>query len=183
MYKKAKLLIICITQFFKYKLLYGQRMKMPFINSLKGKFSVELLQESRCEIGKFLMTAGPFYLKGIQGSKVIIGSKCFFNHNCSITCAERVEIGNGCNIANNVVIIDHDHNLEETGVVEGYSKAPIKIGDNVWCGANVTILKGVTIGNGAVIAAGAVVNRDIPAYEVWGGVPAKCIKRLYSEKV
>ena len=41
--------------------------------------------------------------------------------------------------------------------------APVKIGNNVWCGANVTVLKGVTIGDGAVIAAGSVVNRDVAA--------------------
>ncbi|MBW2968415.1 acyltransferase [Candidatus Woesearchaeota archaeon] len=53
---------------------------------------------------------------------------------------------------------------------------PIVIGDDVWIGANSTILGGVTIGNGAVIGAGAVVNKDIPPYSVAVGVPAKPIK-------
>ena len=53
----------------------------------------------------------------------------------------------------------------------------VKIGNNVWCGANVTVLKGVTIGDGAVIAAGSVVNRDVAAYSVVAGVPARKISK------
>lgn len=52
----------------------------------------------------------------------------------------------------------------------------------MWCGANVTILKGVTIGRGAIIAAGAVVTRDIPAYSIAAGVPAKVIKRKFTNQ-
>lgn len=89
---------------------------------------------------------------------------------------ESVTIGNKCNIANNVVIVDHDHMISEYGVVAGYNTAAVEIGNNVWIGANVTILKGTHIGNGAVIAAGAVVNCDVPSCEVWGGVPAKRIR-------
>ncbi|WP_232009810.1 DapH/DapD/GlmU-related protein [Actinomyces howellii] len=55
---------------------------------------------------------------------------------------------------------------------------PITIADRVWMGANVTVLPGVTIGEGAVVAAGAVVTRDVPAFTVVGGVPAKPIRRL-----
>lgn len=54
----------------------------------------------------------------------------------------------------------------------------IVIGNDVWLGANVTVLPGVTIGDGAIIAAGAVVTKDVPARTVAGGVPAKVIKTI-----
>jgi acetyltransferase-like isoleucine patch superfamily enzyme len=53
---------------------------------------------------------------------------------------------------------------------------PVHIGNHVWIGMNVMILKGVTIGDGAIIAAGSVVNRDVPERCLAGGVPAKVIK-------
>ncbi|BAZ45771.1 hexapeptide repeat-containing protein acetyltransferase [Chondrocystis sp. NIES-4102] len=53
---------------------------------------------------------------------------------------------------------------------------PCKIGNDVWIGNNVLVLGGVNIGNGAIIAAGAVVNKDVPPYAIYGGVPAKLIR-------
>lgn len=60
--------------------------------------------------------------------------------------------------------------------------APVIIEDDVWCGANVTILKGVTIGRGCVVAAGCVVTKSFPPYSVIGGVPAKLIKKRFSKE-
>ena len=54
------------------------------------------------------------------------------------------------------------------------------IEDDVWCGANVTILKGVTIGRGSIVAAGAVVTHSFPPYSVIGGVPAKLLKMRFT---
>lgn len=56
------------------------------------------------------------------------------------------------------------------------------IEEDVWCGANVTILKGVTIGRSSIIAAGSVVTKDIPPYSIAGGVPAKVIKQKWSDE-
>ena len=59
---------------------------------------------------------------------------------------------------------------------------PVVIEDGVWCGANVTILKGVTIGRGSVVAAGAVVTKSFPPYSIIGGIPAKLIKMRFTEE-
>lgn len=69
----------------------------------------------------------------------------FLNQNVSITCMDEISIGSGSIIANNVVMVDHDHDMKNGGFV----KAPINIGEKVWIGANAVILKGVTIGNGS----------------------------------
>ena len=60
--------------------------------------------------------------------------------------------------------------------------APVVIEDDVWCGANVTILKGVTIGRGSIVAAGAVVTQSFPPYSIIGGVPAKLLKQRFTSQ-
>ncbi len=150
---------------------------MHLINSIKGEIKIQLMEGASLSIGKFLMTTGPLYLKCTENGTLVIGDNCFFNHNCSLTCAYKIEIGHDCAIANNVIIIDHDHEIVDNRITSNLVKKPIIIGNNVWIGANVTILKGVKIGDSAVIAAGAVVNRDVEAFEIVGGVPIKTLKK------
>ena len=170
-----KVIIGCksVFTYMKYKILYGSRIQMAKINSLKGRIEIDLFSDAKCRIGNFLMTAGPFYIKCTDKAEITIGDNCFFNHNCSLTAAENIVIGNQCMFANNFVVVDHDHDRKDGKILKELVSAPVKIGNNVWCGANVTVLKGVTIGDGAVIAAGSVVNRDVAAYSVVAGVPAR----------
>ena len=63
-----------------------------------------------------------------------------------------------------------------------WTKGNVIIGNDVWIGNGVTILSGVTIGDGAVIAARAVVTKDIPAYAIAGGIPAKTLKFRFTKK-
>lgn len=65
----------------------------------------------------------------------------------------------------------------------GYKAGNVIIGNDVWIGRNVTILPGVTIGDGAVVAAGSLVNKDIPAYAIYGGNPCQFIKNRFSEDI
>ena len=162
----------------KYKIIYGCNLSMDMLNSIRGKLSIDLTPRGTLSIGHFLMTQGPLYLKVLDGAELKIGDRCFFNHNCSITCADQIVIGNGCAIANNVVIVDHDHELNENGVSEKLCTGSVMIGNRVWIGANATILSGVSIGEGAVIAAGAVVKHDVPAHTIVGGVPARVLKEI-----
>ena len=174
-----KVIIGCksVFTYMKYKILYGSRIQMAKINSLKGRIEIDLFSDAKCRIGNFLMTAATFYIKCTDKAEITIGDNCFFNHNCSLTAAENIVIGNQCMFANNFVVVDHDHDRKDGKILKELVSAPVKIGNNVWCGANVTILKGVTIGDGAVIAAGSVVNRDVAAYSVVAGVPARKISK------
>ncbi|MCD4781951.1 MAG: acyltransferase [Candidatus Omnitrophica bacterium] len=74
-----------------------------------------------------------------------------------------------------VLIITSDHQMMEEGF-KGYVSEDVVIGEYAWIGARVIILKGVAIGRHAIVAAGAVVTRDVPAFTVVGGCPAKVIK-------
>lgn len=170
---------MCVYTYIKLKVYNFNRINLSLINSIQGKFSAEIRKGGHCSIGKFIMTRGPLYIHCSENAEIKIGSHCFFNHNCSLTCRDSVSIGDHCIFANNFVLVDHDHKIGDHGVEEGFECAPIRIGNNVWFGANVTVTKGVTIGDGAVIAAGAVVSKDIPPFEVWGGVPAYCLKELH----
>jgi acetyltransferase-like isoleucine patch superfamily enzyme len=95
---------------------------------------------------------------GNSTGRVVIGEKCLFAPNVTIT-ASNYRIVQG-----DVAIMDQPK--DERDVV---------IGDGAWLGANVVVLAGVTIGEGAVVAAGAVVTKDLPAQCIAGGVPARVI--------
>lgn len=163
--------ILCI------KITKRKKFHSTWINSIRGSFKTEIVGNGYISVGKFLMSRGPLYLKSVNDGKLTIGENVFFNHNCSITCAEKITIGNHCMFANNLVIIDHDHEKWQEGVVTGaLISKPVTIEDRVWCGANVTITKGVHIGKGAIVAANAVVTKDVPARSLVAGVPAKIIR-------
>lgn len=167
-----------ITSYISMKIRYGNRVKLHPINSIRGKISVELFQDACLEIGEFFMSRGPMYIKCLEHASIQLGDRVFFNNNCSITSASSIHIGDHCMIANNVVIIDHDHIVDHNGVSGKLNSRPVEIGNNVWIGANAVITKGVHIGDGAVIAAGAVVTKDVTAHSMVGGVPAKELKKL-----
>lgn len=111
------------------------------------------------------------------GKNLKIGRNVFFNSGVKIQDQGGVTIEDGVLLGHNVVIATLDHSLNPN-CRGNMIPAPVHIGKNVWVGANATICKGVTIGDGAVIAAGAVVTTDVPENTVYGGVPAKLIKKI-----
>jgi len=116
----------------------------------------------------------------IQGSGLfIIGINSYISSYSVIGVNEKVTIGNNVMIADHFSLRDTDHTFERFDIPmreQGITTSPIKIEDDVWIGHGVIITKGVTIGTGAIIAGGAVVTKDVPAYAIVGGIPAKIIK-------
>ena len=110
----------------------------------------------------------------IIGNNVGISNSCI-SSQCSITIEDNVKIGNSC------TIIDTDfHSIysEHRNDADYIVKKPIVIKKNAWIGCNSIILKGVVIGENSVVAAGSVVTKSIPDNEVWGGNPAKFLKKI-----
>lgn len=95
-----------------------------------------------------------------------------------ITIKDELQIGDYTIIGGYVQIIDHNHSCRKNELIKEQKAEikPIRIGRDVWIGSGAKILCGVTIGDGAVIGANAVVNKDIPAYAVAAGVPAKVVR-------
>lgn len=122
-------------------------------------------------IGRFVQLAP-------QKGFIRIGSNCTLHPFCVLLGEGGISIGNDVRIAASTVIASANHIFKDRSVPirkQGMTARGITIGDDVWIGANCTILDGVTIGRGAVIAAGAVVTRDVGEYMIAGGVPAKPI--------
>ena len=104
---------------------------------------------------------------------ISVGDQTFLNRDCKLIARELISMGRNCQIGWDVSIADSDFHQVVGG---GPVTAPVHIGDHVWLGARVTVLKGVTIGDGAIVAAGAVVTRDVAPATMVGGVPARLLK-------
>ena len=149
-----------------------------FVKRNLATTDLEVASDSRISIGK--------HTYGISSRNVLL-----FRED------DTVKIGKFCSFAYGVILIaSGEHNYSAISSYPFYSKllrkgdekdtfckGPIVIGNDVWVGANATILSGVTIGDGAVVAAGALVTKDVPPYSIVGGVPARVIKYRFSQDV
>jgi lipopolysaccharide O-acetyltransferase len=114
-------------------------------------------------------------------TRIEIGDESVIQPFVHIGAVERVRIGRGCLLASRVYITDHDHDFSDpsNSVVSNgrVIAAPVEIGDYVWLGEAVIVLKGVSIGSRSIVGAGSVVTRDIPALTIAAGSPARVIRR------
>lgn len=107
-----------------------------------------------------------------------VGYKTVINGDCFINARGGVEIGKYCHIAKGLTIYSHNHNWKSELYIPYDStdiERPVKIGDCVWIGANVTIAPGAEIENGSIISSGAVVFGHIPRCAIIRGNPAEII--------
>lgn len=130
----------------------------------------------------------PYVIAGVHN--IIMEDNVYIGPGSTIyTTGAKLIIKHHVTIGPNLTIITGDHNIEVIGkyISEIKEKSPendkdVVIESDVWIGCNVTILKGVTIGRGSIIAAGAVVTKSCPSYSIVGGLPAKVIKKRFSEE-
>lgn len=111
-------------------------------------------------------------LSAEQGGKLSIGNGTYLNRGAEVIAWERVEIGRDCMIGWDALIMDTD--LHPVGD-RPLRNAPVVLHDNVWIGCRAIVLKGVTIGEGSIVSAGSIVTKDVPAYTVVGGQPARVL--------
>ncbi len=118
------------------------------------------------------------YVQGGNGG-VRIGDRVEINNFSIVNGTGGVDIGDDTLVGPGVRIISYQHRYASGATIrsQAVDAKPIRIGCDVWLGANSIILAGVIIGDGAVVAAGAVVREDVPPYAVVAGVPAK-LKRV-----
>ena len=165
---------------------------MGIISYLKQKVTNKRIRKEWRNLNKHndTMLINTRSASNIRVGNFTYGSVNSYNENLDYT----LKIGNFCSIAPEVVfLLAVDHNLDTISTFpfkvkclqsipkEAISKGDIVIDDDVWIGYGAMILSGVHIGQGAVIAAGAVVTKDVDPYTIVGGVPAKPIKKRFSE--
>lgn len=131
------------------------------------------------DFGKNIHFGGQNRIGVMAGGVLSIGSNVSINQGTFILVHERVEIGDGCRIAEYVSIRDYDHKFDDPSVPileSGFISQSTKIGHNVWIGRGATIVKGVNVGDNSIIGANSVVTKDVDAGTVVAGVPAMIIK-------
>ncbi len=143
---------------------------------------LEALREGRLEIGEQVLLEPGVWLTAPGDARIRIGQGAFLNLGVMVAAADLVEIGEHCMFANGCFISDAGHRFDDPNKPvpwQGFtSKGPTRVGDNVWCGANVVITSGVTVGERCVIGANSVVTQDIPAFSIAAGAPAKVLRRI-----
>ena len=137
---------------------------------------------SRLVIGASSEIYDQVVIRFVGGSgDIVMGKFCYINPGCVLYSGNGIRFGDYVLLAPGVKVVPTNHAFESREIPirhQGFmpSKGGVVVGDDVWVGANAVLLDGTEIGRGAIIAAGAVVSGAVPAYEIWGGVPAKKIR-------
>lgn len=117
--------------------------------------SLRTFRNGKIEFGEKIEIRPNTELTARDGN-IRIGNSCFINRNCMIVSHRHIELGDNVTVGPGTMIYDHDHDN-----LGGYSCDSIKIGKNVWIGANCVILKGVMIEDNCVIGAGTIVSKNV----------------------
>lgn len=143
----------------------------------EGAAKAEIIARLFGRVGDGLTVVAPFHCD--YGYNIEVGTNFFANFNLVILDAAKVSFGDNVFVGPNCSFYTAGHPLDAERRNQGLEYArPIFVGSNVWFGGNVVVLPGVTIGDGCVIGAGSVVTKDVPAFSVVAGNPARVIRML-----
>jgi acetyltransferase-like isoleucine patch superfamily enzyme len=140
-------------------------------------------KEGEIRFGRDTFVAHSSTLRG-EGGRMAIGDHVQISRNCYINAAGGVEIGDDTMLGPNAVIVSVNHLHDRFDLLirkQEVAKKKVVIENDVWLGANTSVLPGVTIGKGSVVGAGAVVTKDIPPFSLAVGIPAKVVGKRDSE--
>jgi acetyltransferase-like isoleucine patch superfamily enzyme len=160
---------ICVTysliKFYVIKLFHIKDFKFTALNLVSPFTEIEIDKKARLSLGKMVRIRSGSRVIVRNGAQVKIGENTSLNHGCMVISHEKISIGKGVQFGPNVLIYDHDHDFRaENGLKElKYKTSPVEIGNNVWIGANVVILRETKIGDNCVIGAGSVIKGEYAA--------------------
>ena len=133
------------------------------------------LYSTKIQVGKDVSIWPNVYF---SGDNIVIGDNVQIGYGTIIHSSKGVVIGSNTQIAAQCYMIDTNHGTERGELMQKQplESETIEIGEDVWIGAQCTVLKGVKIGSHVVVAANTVVNKDVPPYAIVAGSPAKIIR-------
>lgn len=143
------------------KLQYPRRFFFKGHTLISPSVHFAIKDNGKIYIGKRVGVRRNSELSVSENGNLIIGNDCFLNSGVHIACHDNITIGNGCRFGPGVKIFDHDYDYSDFQSGK-HKTSPIKIGQNVWLGANVIILRGTEIGDGCVVAAGSILKGVFP---------------------
>lgn len=153
-------LIYSLVKFSIMKIFHFKRFEFTIYNLISPFTEIDISKNGKFSIGKLVKIRSGSKLRVRKSGEIKIGQNTSLNHGCIFTAHEKITIGQNVQFGPNVLIYDHDHDFREKDGLKNlkYKTAPIIIGDNVWIGANVIILRGTSIGDNCVIGAGSVIK-------------------------
>ncbi|PFM78977.1 maltose O-acetyltransferase [Bacillus sp. AFS077874] len=157
-------LVFSLIKFSFMKIFNFKKIQFTLFNLFSPFTEVVVGKNAQLALGKMVKARSGVKINVRSNAEVKIGEETFFNHGCMIICHEKISIGNNVQFGPNVYVYDHDHDFRVQDGLKSkkFKTSSVKIGNNVWIGANSVILRGTVIGDNCVVGAGCVIKGNYP---------------------
>lgn len=149
------------------KYLFRKKVQFSLIHVISSNTRIELSKDAKLNLGKMTnITRSTLCIR--ESGSLDIQKGVFMNSGVVVTCREHISIGEDTLFGPNVLIYDHDHAINQNGLVEKkkFVTKPVDIGKGCWIGAGTVILKGTVVGDNSIVGAGCVLNGIYPPNSV-----------------